>query len=176
MEGRPDVLSYVSEPLREDLTVSGDPIANLFAATTGTDSDWVVKLIDVYPEGYTPDPTLGGFELMVAGEVFRARYRNSFANPAPLVAGQVTPYAVHLRDRDHTFKQGHRIMVQIQSTWFPVIDRNPQHYVPNIYQAVQSDFRPARQSVYRSARYPSHLALPIATQPAAPPRLPDLPQ
>jgi uncharacterized protein len=176
VDGRPDVLSYVSEPLREDLTVSGDPIANLFAATTGTDSDWIVKLIDVYPEGYAADPTMSGFELMVAGEVFRARYRNSFASPAPLVAGQVTPYAIHLRDRDHTFKQGHRVMVQIQSTWFPVIDRNPQHYVPNIYQAVQSDFRPARQSVYRSARYPSHLALPIATQPAAPPRLPDLPQ
>jgi uncharacterized protein len=166
VDGRPDVLTYESEPLKEDLTVSGDPVAHLFAATSGSDSDWVVKLIDVYPENYEPDPGMRGFELMLAGEVLRGRYRTSFEKPQALVPGEVTAYAIKLRDRNHTFKAGHRIMVQIQSTWFPVIDRNPQRYVPSIYEAVQADFRPATQSVYRSARYPSHLALPVNPRPA----------
>jgi uncharacterized protein len=175
VDGRPDVLTYESEPLKEDITVSGDPIAHLFAATTGSDSDWVVKLIDVYPEDYAPDARLRGFELMLAGEVFRARYRSSFENPAPLVPGQVTTYAIKLRDRNHTFKAGHRIMVQIQSTWFPLIDRNPQRYMPSIYEAVESDFRPAVQSIYRSAQHPSYIALPVNTRPAEP-LPPGLPQ
>jgi uncharacterized protein len=168
VDGRPDVLTYESEPLKEDITVSGDPVAHLFAATSGTDSDWVVKLIDVYPENFAPDQSMSGFQLMLAGEVFRGRYRTSFENPQPLVAGEVAAYAIKLRDRNHTFKAGHRIMVQIQSTWFPVIDRNPQRYVPSIYEAVESDFRPATQSVYRSAQYPSHLSLPVNTRPAEP--------
>ncbi|HEY3784974.1 MAG TPA: CocE/NonD family hydrolase [Steroidobacteraceae bacterium] len=162
--GRPDVLSYESDPLEQDLTVSGDPVAHLFAATTGSDSDWVVKLIDVYPESES-DANLRGFELMVAGEVFRARYRNSFTTPQPLVPGEVTAYAIKLRDRNHTFKAGHRIMVQIQSTLFPVIDRNPQRYVPNIYEATQADFTAATQSVFRSRQYPSYLALPVNSRP-----------
>lgn len=160
VDGRPDVLTYESEALKSDLTLSGDPIAHLYAATSGSDSDWVVKLIDVYPES-EPDAQLRGYELMIAGEVFRGRYVKSFQKPEPLVPGQVTAYAIHLRDRDHTFKTGHRIMVQIQSSWFPLIDRNPQRYVPNIYEAAAADFRPATQSVYRSVRYPSHLTLPI---------------
>jgi putative CocE/NonD family hydrolase len=168
VDGRPDVLSYASEPLKQDITISGDPVAHLFAATTGSDSDWVVKLIDVYPEDYAPDPSMRGFQFMVAGEVFRARYRHGFDKPEPLVPGEVTAYGIALRDRNHTFKAGHRIMVQVQSTWFPVIDRNPQHYVPSIYEAVQSDFQPATQSVYRSARFPSHVTLPVNTRPAEP--------
>jgi uncharacterized protein len=166
VDGRPDVLTYESEPLKEDITVSGDPVAHLFAATSGSDSDWVVKLIDVYPENYEPDPRMRGFELMLAGEVLRGRYRTSFEKPQALVPGEVTAYAIKLRDRNHTFKAGHRIMLQVQSTWFPVIDRNPQRYVPSIYEAVQADFRAATQSVYRSAQYPSRLTLPVNTRPA----------
>jgi uncharacterized protein len=168
VDGRPDVLTYESEPLNEDITVSGDPVAHLFAASTGSDSDWVVKLIDVYPEDYAPDPTMKGYQFMIAGEVFRARYRNSFEKPEALVPGKITAYGIALRDRDHTFKAGHRIMVQIQSTWFPVIDRNPQRYVPSIYEALQSDFHPATQSIYRSAKFPSHVTLPVNNRPAVP--------
>jgi len=167
VDGRPDVLTYESEPLTEDLTVSGDPVAHLYAATTGSDADWVVKLIDVFPESAS-DASLRGFELMVAGEVFRARYRSSFERPAPLVSGEVTAYAFGLRDRNHTFKAGHRIMVQVQSTLFPVIDRNPQRYVPSIYEAVESDFQRATQSVYRSRQFPSYLSLPVNTRAPAP--------
>jgi len=172
VDGRPDVLTYESEPLTKDLTVTGDPVAHLFAATTGSDSDWVVKLIDVYPED-AGDESMRGFQFMVAGEVFRARYRNSFEKPEPVVPGMVTAYGIKLRDRNHTFKAGHRIMVQIQSTWFPVIDRNPQRYVPSIYEAVQSDFRPATKSIYRSHQYPSYVSLPGNTRPveALPPSL-----
>jgi putative CocE/NonD family hydrolase len=166
VDGRPDVLTYESEPLKEDITVSGDPVAHLYAATTGSDADWVVKLIDVYPENYVLDPTMKGFQFMIAGEVFRARYRNSFEKPEALVPGEVTAYGIALRDRDHTFKAGHRIMVQIQSTWFPVIDRNPQRYVPSIYEALQSDFHPATQSIYRSEKFPSHVSLPVNKRPA----------
>jgi uncharacterized protein len=168
VDGRPDVLTYETEPLKEDITVSGDPVAHLYAATSGSDSDWVVKLIDVYPEDYAQDPTMKGFQLMIAGEVFRARYRNSFEKPEALVPGEVTAYGIGLRDRDHTFKAGHRIMVQIQSTWFPVIDRNPQRYVPSIYEALQSDFHAATQSIYRSAKFPSHVSLPVNKRPAVP--------
>jgi len=164
VDGRPDVLSYESEPLKEDITVTGDPVAHLFAATTRSDSDWVVKLIDVYPEDSQPE-RLRGFQFMLAGEVFRARYRNSFEKPEALVPGAVAAYQIRLRDRDHTFKAGHRIMVQIQSTWFPVIDRNPQRYVPSIYEAVQTDFQTATQSIYRSAQYPSYVSLPINSRP-----------
>jgi uncharacterized protein len=160
VDGRPDVLTYQTEPLKEDLTITGEPIAHLFAATTGSDADWVVKLIDVYPDSTAP-ANMGGFEFMLAEEVFRARYRNSFTNPTAVTPGQVTPYAFSLRSRDHTFKTGHRIMVQVQSTWFPLIDRNPQTYVPKIYEAVQTDFRPATQSIYRSRNYASHVSLPV---------------
>jgi uncharacterized protein len=160
VDGRPDVLTYQTPPLKEDLTITGEPIVHLFAATTGSDADWVVKLIDVYPDSIDP-PSMGGFEFMLAEEVFRARYRNGFATPKAVTPGQVEPYEFSLRSRDHTFKAGHRIMVQIQSTWFPLIDRNPQTYVPNIYEAVQSDFRPATQSIYRSRGNASYVSLPV---------------
>jgi uncharacterized protein len=160
VDGRPDVLTYQTAPLKEDLTITGEPMAHLFAVTTGSDADWVVKLIDVYPDAADPPP-MGGFEFMLAEEVFRARYRNSFKSPRPVTPGKVTPYVFSLRSRDHTFKAGHRIMVQIQSSWFPLIDRNPQSYVPNIYEARQSDFRAAKQSIYRSREYASHISLPI---------------
>jgi uncharacterized protein len=163
VDGRPDVLTYQTEPLKEDLTITGEPVAHLFAATTGTDSDWIVKLIDVYPDTVEP-ANMGGFEFMIAEEVFRARYRSSFEKPRPVTSGEVTPYTIGLRWRDHTFKAGHRIMVQVQSTWFPLIDRNPQTFVPNIYQAVQKDFRPARQSIYRSRNHATYVNLPVNTR------------
>ena len=153
-DGRTDVLSYTSEPLEEDLTFAGEPIAHLFAATTGSDSDWIVKLIDVYPQTYEPEPYMSGFQFMVAGEVFRARYRNSYETPEPVIPGKVTAYEISLRSRNHTFKAGHRIMVQVQSTWFPLIDRNPQTYVDNIYEATEKDFQTATQSAYRSRASP----------------------
>ena len=160
MHGRPDVLSWESEPLEEDLSITGDAVAHLFASTTGTSADWVVKLIDIYPDDH-PDEALRGYQYMVAGEVFRARFRNSFERPEPLTAGEVTPYEINLRDRNHRFLRGHRIMVQIQSTWFPIIDRNPQSYVPNIFLAEEGDFREAEHRVYRNRRFPTHVALPV---------------
>jgi putative CocE/NonD family hydrolase len=160
VDGRPDVLTYQTAPLEEDVTITGEPMAHLFAATTGSDADWVVKLIDVYPDVAEPPP-MGGFEFMLAEEVFRARYRNGFKRPQSVTPGKITPYVFSLRWRDHTFKAGHRIMMQIQSSWFPLIDRNPQRYVPNIYEAHQSDFRAARQSIYRSREYASHISLPV---------------
>jgi uncharacterized protein len=160
VDGRPDVLTYQTAPLKEDVTITGEPVAHLFAATTGSDADWVVKLIDVYPDAVEPPP-MGGFEFMLAEEVFRARYRNSLKSPQAVTSGKITPYVFSLRSRDHTFKAGHRIMVQIQSSWFPLIDRNPQKYVANIYEARQSDFRAARQSIYRSREYSSHINLPV---------------
>ncbi len=159
--GRPDVLFWESEPLEEDLTMSGDPVAHLFASTSGTASDWVVKLIDVYPDDYEPNANLRGYQYMVAGEVFRGRYRNSYRDPEPIPANEVQEYTIALRDRSHTFKAGHRIMVQVQSTWFPVIDRNPQSWVPNIYEATESDLQMATQRVYRSERYPTRITLPV---------------
>ena len=158
---RPDVLSWESEPLAEDLSITGEIAAHLFAATSGTDCDWVVKLIDVYPEHYPGAPAMGGYQLMVAGEVLRARFRDSFEKPEPVVPNQVTPYHISLRDRSHRFLRGHRIMVQIQSSWFPIIDRNPQTFVPNIFRAQAADFRRATQRVYLSREFPSHLSLPV---------------
>ena len=158
---RPDVLSWESEPLKEDLVVAGDIVAHLFASTSGTDSDWIVKLIDVYPENYPKDPKMGGYQLMIANEVFRARFRKSFEKPHPLIPGEVTEYAIDLHDNNHSFLKGHRMMVQVQSTWFPVIDRNPQKFVPNIFTVTEADFQKATQRVYRSAKFPSNLELPV---------------
>ncbi len=158
---RPDVLSWETGPLAEDVTVTGRVTARLFASTTGSDSDWIVKLIDVYPEDCPDDPTMGGYQLMIAGEVFRGRFRESFERPAPLEPGRVAEFTVDLHAVDHRFLKGHRIMVQVQSTWFPLIDRNPQTFVENIFLAEESDFRPAAQRVYRSAEFPSRLVLPV---------------
>lgn len=174
VEHRPDVLTFETAPLDHDVAVAGEPVADLFASTSGTDSDWVVKLIDVYPENYDPkdadkDPpapggyakSLNGYELMIASEVLRARYRSSFEKPQPVVASQVTEFKVPLRNHDHVFLKGHRIMVQIQSTWFPLIDRNPQTFVSNIYKAKASDYVKATQRVYGTSVAPSHIVLPV---------------
>jgi uncharacterized protein len=158
VDHRPDVLSFVSAPLENDLTVTGELAADLFASTSGTDSDFVVKLIDVFPENAK---SLGGYELPVAMEIRRGRYNKSYEHPAALEAGKPTEFAIPLRDHDHVFLKGHRIMVQVQSTWFPVIDRNPQKFVPSIYTAKLSDYVQATQRVYCSPRLPSHIVLPV---------------
>ena len=175
VERRPDVLSFVSEPLAHDITVTGPIAADLFASTSGTDSDFVVKLIDVFPQdaqknGWNSEPgpkpgeyaqSLNGYELPVAMEVRRGRYLSSYEKPQPLIPDKPAEWNIPLRDRDHVFAKGHRIMVQIQSTWFPVIDRNPQKFVPSIYKATAEDFVPATQRVYCSADLPSHIVVPV---------------
>ena len=158
---RPDVLSYETEPLPSDLAVAGDIVAHLYASTTGTDSDWIVKLIDVYPEKGEKDPPMNGYQLMIANEVLRARFRNGFEKPEPLVAGQVTAYTIDIHSNNHAFLKGHRVMVEVQSTWFPLIDRNPQKFVPNIFMAAEADYHQAEQRVYRSRKYPSNVELPV---------------
>ncbi|HZS07028.1 MAG TPA: CocE/NonD family hydrolase [Blastocatellia bacterium] len=164
VHNRPDVLSWETDVLAEDVTVSGQVIAHLFASTTGSDSDWIAKLIDVYPDDWPKDPRMGGYQLMIADEIFRGRYRQSFEKPEPLKPNQVYEYALDLRWADHTFRKGHRIMVQVQSTWFPVYDRNPQKYVENIFKAKESDYIAATQRVFRSKRFPSHVVLPVKTK------------
>ncbi|MEW6129862.1 MAG: CocE/NonD family hydrolase [Acidobacteriota bacterium] len=161
---RPDVLSFETEPLEADVVVTGDVISHLFASTTGTDSDWIVKLIDVYPEDYPKDFKMGGYQLMIANEVFRGRFRKSFVKPEALVANQVAEYKIDLHHVNHRFLKGHKIMVQVQSSWFPVIDRNPQTFVENIFKAKDSDYRVATQRIYRSKRYPSRVILPVEAQ------------
>lgn len=160
---RPDVLAWETETLQQDVVVTGGIVSHLFASTSGTDSDWVVKLIDVYPEDYPRDPAMGGYQLMIADEVFRGRFRNSFEKPESLPADQVVEYTIDLHTNDHCFLKGHRIMVQVQSTWFPVIDRNPQRFVPNIYTASETDYQNVIQRVYHSRRYPSHMEIPVQT-------------
>ncbi len=161
VDGRPDVLTFESDTLTEDITVVGRIVANLFASTSGTDSDWIVKVIDVYPDKYEPDATMSGYQLMIAGDVVRGRYLKSFEKAEPLTANAVYHYQIPFPANDHTFKKGHRIMVQVQSTWFPVIDRNPQTFVLNIFRAKESDFRPATQKVFRSGPQASYIALPV---------------
>jgi uncharacterized protein len=170
VDHRPDVLSWQTDALTEDVTLAGRVSAKLFASTTGSDADWVVKLIDVYPESMPQDWKLSGFELMVADEIFRGRYRNSFEKPEAITPNAVTPFTVDLHTTNHVFKKGHRIMVQVQSTWFPLYDRNPQKFVPNIFEAKASDYQKATQRIFRSAQYPSHIEisiLPNSTQSAA---------
>jgi uncharacterized protein len=141
-------------------------MAKLFASTTGSDADWVVKLIDVYPEACTTDCRLAGWQLMVSNDVFRGRYRTSFEKPQPIKPDTVLEYRFSLHTQNYTFKKGHRIMVQVQSSWFPIIDRNPQTFVPNIFQARASDFRPATQRVHRSSRFPSSVSVSVVTRPS----------
>jgi putative CocE/NonD family hydrolase len=158
---RPDVLVYTSGDLKEDVTIVGPIRARLFVSTTGTDSDWVVKLIDVYPDDY-PDVDsgsrvkFGGYQQLVRGDVMRGKFRNSLSKPEPFVPGEPTPVNFTLQDVAHTFRAGHRIMVQVQSSWFPLVDRNPQKFV-DIYQAQESDFQKATQRVYHTSELPSHL-------------------
>jgi putative CocE/NonD family hydrolase len=161
VDRRPDVMSWESDELDRDIVVAGDITADLFAATSGTDSDWIVKLIDVYQEKRDGVPDLSGFQLMIAGEVMRGRFRKSFVHPEPLRAGSFLEYKIGLNARAHAFLKGHRIMVQVQSTWFPLIDRNPQKYVDNIFFAKESDFVKATQRIGRSRGAPSAVILPI---------------
>ncbi|MBS0214629.1 MAG: CocE/NonD family hydrolase [Proteobacteria bacterium] len=167
---RPDVITYTSEPLAADTTLAGPIKVKLWVSTSGTDSDFIVKLIDVNPDkmpGYTDEdrragkPDRGGQQTMVRGEPMRARFRNSFEKPEPFVPNQPTAVNYTLNDVFHTFKAGHRIMVQVQSTWFPFIDRNPQKYVPNIYQAKDSDFIKATQRVYQDAAHPTAIEVSV---------------
>jgi putative CocE/NonD family hydrolase len=162
VDGRPDVLTWQTAPLTEDVSVAGNVVAHLFASTTGTDADWVVKLIDVYPDTIPERPTMGGYELMVTGEIMRGRYRGSWEHPRAIVANQVTPFTVDLHQQSYTFRKGHRIMVQVQSTWFPLYDRNPQTFVPNIFAARAGDYRAQTHQVYRTARYPSNVEIDVA--------------
>ncbi|HXT26367.1 MAG TPA: CocE/NonD family hydrolase [Candidatus Eisenbacteria bacterium] len=161
VDGRPDVLTWQTDTLQDDVTVAGNVVAKLFASTTGSDADWVVKLIDVYPEKVEEDWKLSGFELMVADEIFRGRYRNSFEKPEAITPNQVTPFTVDLHSINHVFKKGHRVMVQVQSTWFPLYDRNPQKFVPNIFEAEESDYQKTTQTIYRSKEHASNIEVMI---------------
>jgi len=136
-------------------------MAHLFASTTGTDADWIVKLIDVYPGMNQENLLMSDYQLPVAMEAFRGRYRKSFSNPQPLIPNKPEEFVIGLHQIDHTFKKGHHIMIQVQSTWFPVIDRNPQKYVPNIFEAKDTDYIKAVQTIYFSSQYPTHIELPV---------------
>jgi putative CocE/NonD family hydrolase len=159
VDQRSDVLTWETGELQEDVTLAGQVTAKLFASTTGSDADWIVKLIDVYPEKYPQDWKLSGYELMIADEIFRGRFRTSFEKPEPITPGEVTPFTIDLHTANHVFQKGHRIMVQVQSTWFPLYDRNPQKFVPNIFEAKESDYQKATQRIYRAKRYPSRVEI-----------------
>ena len=158
---RPDVATFTADSLTDDLTVTGQITAHLVASTTGTDADWVVKLIDVYPNFDKNSLKMSGFELPVAMEVFRGRFRKSFSKPEPLIPGKPEEFTINLHQINHTFKKGHRLMIQVQSTWFPVIDRNPQKYVPNIFEAKNSDYIKAEQSIYLGASNGTYIEIPV---------------
>lgn len=160
-DGRPDVLTYVTPPLTKAVHIIGRPMVDLFAATTGTDSDWVVKLIDVYPEELTSDPKLAGYQLGIGMEIFRGRYVDGFDKPHALKPGKIENYKFELPTVNHSFMPGHRIMVQVQSSWFPLYDRNPQSYVPNIFLAKKGDYRKATQSVFTGGATASAVLLPV---------------
>jgi len=159
VDGRPDVLTYVSEPLEEPVTIRGPITAHLFAATSGTDADWVVKLIDVLPDDNPGNDRLGGYQFMVSGDILRGRYRESVSAPRAITPNEPLEYVLRLPQANHVFGRGHRIMVQVQSTWFPLYDRNPQKFIPSIMDAKPSDYHTATHTIYRDARYPSHLEL-----------------
>jgi uncharacterized protein len=161
VDGRQDILSYSTEPLTAPLKISGAPIANLFASTSGSDSDWVVKLIDVYPDQVPSQPEMGGYELGIAMDIFRGRYRDSLEHPSAIPADKVEKYRFELPNANHVFLPGHRIMVQIQSSWFPLYDRNPQTFVDNIFFATPGDYRKATQRVYRSGASATSIELPV---------------
>jgi len=162
-ESRPDVLTYVTPVLSEAVRISGAPIVHLVASTSGTDSDWVVKLIDVYPDEVPSQPEMSGYELAISMDIFRGRYRESFERPAAIASDKPLPYTFALPTVNHIFKQGHRVMVQVQSTLFPLYDRNPQTFVPNIFFAKPSDYIKATQRVYHAPQAASYIDLPVLT-------------
>ena len=163
---RPDVMEYQTDFLNEDITLTGPLTADLFVSTTGTDADYIVKLIDVFPSENKADDitgtnvSLGGYQMLVRGEVFRGRYRNSFEAPIPFIPGEITEVKYEIPDVAHTFRKGHRIMIQVQNSWFPLVDRNPQKFV-NIYKCSDSDFQKATQRIYHNTSYPSHLKVSV---------------
>ncbi len=158
---RPDVISFILDPLSEDVTVTGTVVAHLFAGTSGTDADWVVKLIDVYPDYDKINYQMSGYQLPVAMEVFRGRYRKSFTDPSPLTPNKPEEFIIDLHQVNHCFKKGHRMMIQVQSSWFPVIDRNPQKYVPNIFEAKESDYIKAQQRIFCNSQQATYIELPV---------------
>jgi len=160
VSSRKDLANFSTPVLDHDVTVTGDVMADLFAATTGSDADWVVKLIDVYPDDVKGE--MAGYQLMIADEIFRGRYVKSFEKPEALVPGQVTEFKWSLHGVDHTFLKGHRIMVEVQSSWFPLYDRNPQTFVPNIMTAPKKAYKAETETIYGSAKYPSHLEFSVA--------------
>jgi putative CocE/NonD family hydrolase len=159
--GRQDVLAYTSDVLKDPVKISGQPIVNLIASTSGTDSDWVVKVIDVYPDETAPDPKLGGYQLAVSMDIFRGRYREGFETPKPIKANEPLLYRWSLPTTNHVFLPGHRIMIQIQSSWFPLYDRNPQTFVPNIFWAKPGDYQKATQRIYHAPGKESFIELPV---------------
>jgi len=161
VDGRPDVLTFVSEPLTEPLRIGGAPQVNLQAATSGSDSDWVVKLIDVYPDQTPSTPEMGGYELSVSMAIFRGRYRESFSDPKAIASNQVLDYKFGLPTANHVFQPGHRVMVQVQSSLFPLYDRNPQTFVPNIYLAKPGDYQKATQQIWHAPQQASFISLPV---------------
>jgi len=163
--GRPDVLVFTSDVLTAPLKISGQPIANLIASTSGTDSDWVVKVIDVYPDEVASQENMGGYQLMISADIFRGRYRESLETPKPIASDKPLLYRFNLPNANHVFLPGHRIMVQIQSSWFPLYDRNPQTFVPNIFWAKPADYRKATQRIYHSPADASFVELPLVTTP-----------
>jgi putative CocE/NonD family hydrolase len=163
--GRPDVLAFVSDTLTTPLKIIGQPVANLVASTSGTDADWVVKLIDVYPDEVGGDPNMGGYQLMIAADIFRGRYREGFETAKPVAADKPLLYRFALPTANHVFLPGHRIMVQVQSSWFPLYDRNPQTFVPSIFWAKPGDYRKATQRVVHAAGHNSFVELPLVASP-----------
>jgi putative CocE/NonD family hydrolase len=161
--GRPDVAVFVTGRLTTPLKISGQPIANLVASTSGTDSDWVVKLIDVYPDEVASQPSLGGYQLMISADIFRGRYRESLEKAKPIAANQPLTYHFALPTANHVFLPGHRIMVQVQSSWFPLYDRNPQTFVPDIFWAKPADYQRAAQHIYHAPGQASFVELPVVT-------------
>jgi uncharacterized protein len=162
--GRPDVAVFTSEVLTDPVKISGQPMANLVASTSGTDSDWVVKLIDVYPDEVASDEQMGGYQLMVSADIFRGRYRESLENPKPIVSDKPLLYRFALPTADHVFLPGHRIMVQVQSSWFPLYDRNPQTFVPSIFWAKPENYKKATQRVYHAPGQESFIELPLVKE------------
>ena len=158
---RTDVLSYVSDVLTEPVTIEGAPVVNLYASTSGTDTDWVIKLIDVYPDAFASNPEMSGYQLMVSADILRGRYRTGFDKPAPLLANTPLLFKFELPNAAHTFLPGHRIMVQIQSSWFPLYDRNPQKFVDNIFFAKATDYQKATERVFRGGAQASFVELPV---------------
>jgi uncharacterized protein len=163
--GRPDVLAFTSDVLTEPVKISGQPIVNLIASTSGTDSDWVVKVIDVYPDEVAGDSKMGGYQLAVSMDIFRGRYRESLETPKPIKANEPLLYHWLLPTANHVFLPGHRIMLQVQSSWFPLYDRNPQTFVPNIFWAKPEDYRKATQRIYHAPGQASMVELPLVTTP-----------